>query len=152
MSDNNKQVVLQKIYLKDASLEVPGAPAVFTRPWQPQVDVQIGTALQALAPEQHQVTLTVTVTVKLDKDVAFLVEVHQSGVFLVKGVADAKERQAVLGAYCPGILFPFAREAVADLVQRGGFPQLLLQPVNFDALYQEHVAKNQAPPEAVRAH
>lgn len=152
MSEVPKQVILQKIFLKDASLEVPQAPAVFTRAWQPQVDVQIGTAVQGLAPEQHLVTLTVTVTAKLENDVAFLAEVQQSGVFLVKGLTDEKDRQAVLGAYCPNILFPFARESVADLVQRGGFPQFLLQPVNFDALYQEHLARQAAVGEAPKPH
>lgn len=148
-----KQVILQKIYLHDASLEVPQAPQIFTRTWQPQVDVQIGTGSQALAADQHQVTLTVTVTAKLDKDVAYLAEIKQSGIFLLKGFAAAAgERQAVLGAYCPNLLFPFAREAVADLVQKAGFPQFLLQPVNFDALYQEHLNRAAAGADKARTH
>lgn len=137
-----KQVVLQKIYIKDASLEVPSAPHVFTRAWQPQLDVQVGTALQPLTPDQHQVILHVTVTAKLEQDVAFLAEVQQAGIFMLKGMADNAERQRVLGSECPTILFPFAREAVAELVARGGFPQLLLQPIDFAALYQEHLRKN----------
>jgi preprotein translocase subunit SecB len=138
-----RQVVLQKIYLKDASLEVPLAPQVFTRAWQPQLDVQVATSLLPLNAEQHQVVLQVTVTAKLDQDVAFLAEVQQAGIFLLKGLADAAERQRVLGTDCPGILFPFAREAVADLVARGGFPQLLLQPIDFAGLYEEHLRKNE---------
>ena len=140
-----RQVVLQKIYLKDASLEIPGAPQIFTRDWAPEVDVQITTAVQAVGTDQHHVQLTVTVTAKLKQEVAFLAEVQQAGIFLVKGVADGAERQKVLGADCPSILFPFAREAIAELVQRGGFPQLLLQPVNFDALYRQHVARTAEP-------
>lgn len=149
-SEPGKQVILQKIYLKDVSLEVPQAPQIYTRPWQPQIDVQITTRLQALAPERHQVLLSVTVTARLDQDVAFLAEVHQAGIFQLLGISDAGEKQKVLGADCPNALFPFAREAIAELVQRGGFPPLLLQPVNFDALYQQQLARNTAPP--VRPH
>jgi len=137
-----RQVVLQKIYVKDASLEIPLAPQVFTKAWQPQVDVQVTTSLLALNAEQHQVMLQLTVTAKLEQDVAFLVEVHQAGIFLLKGIAET-ERLRVLGTDCPAILFPFVRETVSDLVSRGGFPQLLLQPVDFAALYQEHMSRNE---------
>jgi len=139
-----RQILLQKIFLKDASMEVPLAPQVFTRQWQPQVDVQMGTAIQALSAEQHQVVLTITITAKLDEEVAFLAEVHQAGLFMVKGIPEAAERHKALGIECPTALFPFAREAVAELIQRAGFPQLLLQPVNFEQLYREHVARQDA--------
>ena len=138
-----KQVLLQKIYLKDASLEIPLAPQIYTRNWTPQIDVQVATSLQPLNAEQHQVLLSVTVTAKLGEEVAFLAEVQQAGIFLLKGIAEGGERQRVLGTDCPNILFPFAREAVAELVVRGGFPQLLLQPVDFTGLYQEHL-RNEA--------
>jgi preprotein translocase subunit SecB len=140
----SRQVLLQKIYVKDASLEVPMAPQVFTRQWQPQLDVQVATHVTGLSAEQHQVVLQVTATAKLDQDVAFLAEVHQAGIFLLRGFADGGERQRVLGADCPAALFPFVREAVADLVVRGGFPQLLLQPIDFAALYEEHLKKHDA--------
>lgn len=145
-----KQLILQKIFLKDASLEVPLAPQVFTRAWQPQIDVQVGTALQTLSADQHQVLLSVTVTAKLAQDVAFLAEVHQAGIFQLKGVDDATERQKMLATDGPNTLFPFAREALAELIQRGGFPQLLLQPVNFEALYHEHQARSGE--QAAKAH
>jgi len=141
-----RQIVLQKVYIKDASLENPLAPAVFTRSWQPQLDVQVTSALQSLNTDQHQVLLTVTVTAKLEQEVAFLAEVHQAGIFLIQGVTDDAERRRVLGTECLSILFPFAREAVAELVQRGGFPQLLLQPIDFTTLYEEHVRRNPAAP------
>ena len=141
-----RQIVLQKIYVKDASLESPQAPQVFTRQWQPQLDVQVQSSVQALAADQHQVTLSLTVTAKLDQDVAFLAEVHQAGIFLIKGVSDGNEKKRVLGIECLTILFPFARESVAELVQRGGFPQLLLQPIDFAALYDEHQRKTGAAP------
>jgi preprotein translocase subunit SecB len=142
-TQNERQVVLQKIYVKDASLEIPQAPQVFTRQWQPKVDVQISTNSSAIdgAADTYQVMLSVTVTVNLEADVAVLVEVQQAGIFMVRGFPEDAERNAVLGAYCPSILFPYARESVSDLAQRGGFPQLLLQPVNFDGLYQEHLAR-----------
>ena len=140
-----RQLLLQKVYVKDASLEIPLAPQVFTRNWQPKLDVQVTSSLQPLTAEQHQVLLSVTVTAKLDQDVAFLAEVQQAGIFLIKGVADETERKRVLGTDCLTILFPFARETVAELVQRGGFPQLLLQPIDFAALYDEHLRKGAAP-------
>lgn len=141
---DQRQVLLQKIYLKDASVEVPLAPQVFTRPWKPELDVNVGTQVAPLGDDQFQVLISVTVTAKLGTDVGFLVEVHQAGIFLVKGFANDVERGAALGGYCPGLIFPFAREAVADLVQRAGFPQLLLQPINFDALYLEHLNRSRS--------
>ena len=132
-----RQVLLQKMYLKDASVEVPKAPEIFTRQWQPETDVQVNTQATDLGENNWQVMLSVTVTAKAGEDVGFLVEVHQAGIFTITGF-EGVELGAVLGAYAPGLMFPFAREAVADLVQRAGFPQLLLQPINFDALYLEH--------------
>ncbi len=145
-----KQVALQKIYLKDASLEVPKAPAIFTQEWKPRVDVQINTAVQDLSAETHHVVLTVSVKAQLGEQTAYLVEVQQGGVFLLRGFADNDERRAVLGAYCPNVLFPFVRETVADLIRRGGFPEFLLQPVNFDALYQQHLAQTRPPAVATK--
>ena len=137
-----RQVLLQRIYLKDASVEVPLAPQVFTRQWNPQLDVQVGTATTALGNDLHQVMLTVTVTAKLGDETGFLVEVHQAGIFQVSGFVSEIDIQAILAGYCPGVIFPFAREAVADLVQRGGFPPVLLQPINFEAVYAEHLARS----------
>lgn len=138
---NQRQVLLQKIYIKDSSIEVPQAPQIFTRNVQPQIDVNVGTQVQPIVGDQYAVTLTVTVTATHDKDTAFLVEVQQSGIFAVTGFTSNDEKAAVLGGYCPNMLFPFAREAVADFVQKAGFPQLLLQPINFDALYLEHLQR-----------
>lgn len=136
-----RQVLLQKIYVKDASVEVPLAPQVFTRQWQPQLDVEVNTDAKLIENDVFHVVLAVTVTAKLGNDVAFLIEAHQAGVFSVRGFPNEDERRAVLGAYCPNLLFPFARETIADLAQRAGFPQLLLQPINFEALYLEHLKK-----------
>ncbi len=146
----NKGLNVQKIYLQDASLEVPGAPAVFQEPWQPDADVQLATASKKLGDGVFEVVLTVTVTTKLKDKTAFLVEVKQAGIFGVQGFADP-EMGSLLGSFCPSILFPYAREAVSDLVGKAGFPQLLLQPVNFDALYAQHVQQQQTEA-AAKAH
>jgi preprotein translocase subunit SecB len=140
----SRQVLLQKIYVKDASLEVPLAPQIFTRPWKPELDVQVNADVKPLDTENFHVVLLVTVTAKLGEDTAFLAEVHQAGVFTLRGFAGDEDRRAILGGYCPGLIFPFARETIAELVQRGGFPQLLLQPINFEALYVEHQARARA--------
>jgi preprotein translocase subunit SecB len=143
-SRTDKQVILQKIYVRDASLEVPNAPDIFTQEWSPKLDVQLNTAVQSLSPEVHHVVLTVTLTARLGERTAYHAEVQQGGVFKLAGFGDEDERRAVLGAYCPSVLFPFARETAADLIQRGGFPAFLLQPVNFDALYHQHLAQTRA--------
>lgn len=143
-AQNTRQVLLQKIYLKDASVEVPLGPQVFTRPWQPQIDVQVNNAVTLIGGDNWQVILGVTVTAKLGQDTAFLIEVQQGGIFVLSGFAEAQEKQAVLAGHCAGVLFPFVREAVNDLVQRAGFPQLLLQPINFEGLYAEHQARAKA--------
>lgn len=139
-----RQVMMHRIYCRDASLEIPHAPQVFNQAWTPQVDVQVGTQIDSLGNDLYNVTLTLTVTAKSGEDVAYLVEVKQAGIFAVFGFANDAETQAVLGVYCPNAIFPFAREVVADLIQRASFPQLLLQPINFEVLYAQHLAQNDA--------
>ncbi|HVT36820.1 MAG TPA: protein-export chaperone SecB [Nevskiaceae bacterium] len=149
-----RQLLLHKIYLKDASVEVPKAPSVYTRPWQPQMDVQVNTGITQVNGDNWQVLLGVTVTAKLGDDVAFLIEVHQAGIFGLPGFPDG-EREAVLAGHCAGVVFPYAREAISELVQRAGFPAFLLQPINFDAVYAEHNARlkaTQAAPADARPH
>ncbi|HYW02619.1 MAG TPA: protein-export chaperone SecB [Gammaproteobacteria bacterium] len=141
-AEDQHQLVMQKIYLKDASFESPSAPQVFTREWNPRVDVDLSTQVEGLDETNYQVVLQVTVTARQEDETAFLAEVQQAGVFTIEGLDD-NERGHALGAYCPAALFPFAREAVADLVAKGGFPQLLLAPVNFDALYADHLERQQ---------
>ena len=140
-----KQVLLQKIYLRDASVEVPEGPMIFTGEWKPEVDVDLNTSINEVGEQTHQVTVTITVTAKLGDKTAYIVEVHHAGVFRVAGFDDQTELRQVLASYCPNMLFPYVREAVGDLIQRAGFPQFLLQPVNFDALYQQHLANEKAP-------
>ena len=142
-AENQQQFALQKIYVKDLSFETPNSPAVFTQEWKPDVNVELDTKGKEIATDVHEVVLGITVTVKMDDNVAYLVEIHQAGIFTIKGFAD-NERGAMLGSYCPNVLFPFAREVISDLVTKGGFPQLLLAPVNFDAIYHEHLQRAQA--------
>ncbi|WP_420464746.1 protein-export chaperone SecB [Panacagrimonas sp.] len=145
----NRQVLLQKIYVKDASIEVPQAPQIFATNVQPQIDVNVGTQMKPMKDDLFDVVLTVTVTAKTGDDTAFLVEVQQAGIFLVRGFDNPQEKGAILGGYCPSMLFAFAREAVCDFVQKAGFPQLLLQPINFEALYLEHLARQRAESKSV---
>ena len=133
-----QQFAIQKLYLKDASLESPGAPAIFQEgQWQPEINVQINTEAKPVSENLHEVVLTITVTAKQKSSTAFLIEVKQAGLFTLSGFPQ-EQLGGMLGAYCPEVLFPFAREAICDLVGKGGFPQLLLAPVNFNALYMQH--------------
>ena len=144
-ADNQQQFAMQKIYVKDLSFETPNSPAVFTQEWKPDVNVELNTQGKELSTDVHEVVLGITVTVKMGDNVAYLAEIHQAGIFTIKGFPD-NERGAMLGSYCPNVLFPFAREVISDLVTRGGFPQLLLAPVNFDAIYHEHLQRMQSQP------
>jgi len=131
---------IQRIYLKDASFESPVTPKIFTDQgqWQPQVALNLHTETTKLENDLFEVVLTVTVTVKNGDETVYLTEVKQAGLFLAKGIPD--ERMGpLLGSFCPTQLFPFAREEITSLVQKGGFPQLPLEPVNFDALYAQHL-------------
>lgn len=132
------QFAIQRIFLKDASLESPQTPAVFKeKDWDPKLDVEMNTKTAALEEGLHEVVLDITVTAKINDKTAFLVQVQQAGVFVVHGVSgDALER--TLGSFCPNILYPYAREAVTDLIQRGGFPPVYLAPVNFDAMFEQY--------------
>ena len=133
-----KRFMIQKIYVKDVSFETPNSPKIFTEAWKPEVNMQMGNTAVVLSEGVHEVTLSLTVTAKLGDKTAYLAEVQQSGIFNISGY-EKKDVAAMVGSYCPNILFPFAREALCDLVTKGGFPQLLLSPVNFDALYTEYV-------------
>jgi len=129
---------IQKIYTKDISFEAPNSPKVFTETWEPNNNLDINTNAHKLADNVFEVILSVTVTAKVKEDTAYLVEIHQAGIFNLEGFSDT-DLHGMLGSFCPNILFPYAREAISDIVTRGGFPQLLLAPINFDALYEQHM-------------
>jgi preprotein translocase subunit SecB len=127
------QLMLQSVYLKDCSYEAPNGPRVDGN-WNPQISLDLHTGVNALGTDQREVILTVTVAAKQGEATLFLVEVKQAGVFLMRGLQEGDVKRAV-SSICPSVLFPYARAAVSQLVTQGGFPQFLLPPVNFDALY-----------------
>jgi len=133
-----QQLELLKIYLKDASLECPHAPEIFNEQGQPEIKVNLNNHVATISDEIYEVDLSLTVTANIGEKVAYLVEVHQAGVFRIHGLTN-EQLQHVLNAFCPNTLFPFAREALSALAGKAGFPPLLLNPVNFDALYLQRL-------------
>ncbi|MFT6927505.1 MAG: preprotein translocase subunit SecB [Psychromonas sp.] len=134
---------IQRVYVKDISFECPTSPTIFKKEWAPEVSMDIDTKSQKLEDNVFEVVLTLTTTAKVGEDVAFLCEVQQAGIFSV-GNLEGEQMAHCLNAFCPNILFPYARETVSSLVTRGTFPQLNLAPVNFDALFQQAVLRKQA--------
>ena len=139
MTDTNEQEFgIHSVYLKDVSFEAPNSPEIFKTQFQPEIQMNLNLETNALEGNIYEVVLSVTVDAKVKDKSAFLVELQQAGVFTVKGFTE-ENLGPMLGIYCPNVLFPYARESVANLVTKGGFPQLLLEPVNFEALYAQHV-------------
>jgi preprotein translocase subunit SecB len=136
---------IEKIYIKDLSVEVPNAPAIFLEREAPNIDIQLNTQSTPIEEGVFQTVLTITATAKVQDKTAFLVEVQQAGIFRIQNVPqDAMEPMLAVG--CPNILYPYARESVSDAVLRSGFPPLLMQPVNFEAMYlQQRQAATQKP-------
>ena len=137
-ADAQRRFQIQKLYLKDVSFESPAAPGIFSADsdWQPGISLQLNSEQQQCGDNLYEVVLTVTVSATQGERTAFLVEIKQAGLFHVAGI-EGDAMAHLLGSYCPGVLFPYAREVVSDLVQKGGLPPLLLQPINFDALYAQ---------------
>lgn len=136
MSDQQPVFSIEKLYVKDLSLEVPNAPQVFLEREAPEMEIQLQSAAVGLGDDLFETTLTVTVTAKQGDKAFFLVEVAQAGIFQIKNVPQS-DVEAILGVACPNILFPYARETVSDAVTRAGFPPVLLAPVNFEAIYRD---------------
>jgi preprotein translocase subunit SecB len=147
MSDPNQatqpQFSIEKVYVKDLSLEIPNAPQIFLEREAPQVDIQLHHNTVGVEDGVYETTLTVTVTAKVKDKTLFLAEASQAGIFVVRNVP-ASDMDAVLGIACPNILFPYVREVISDIVVRGGFPPVMLSPVNFEALYQAQRQQPQA--------
>ncbi len=141
--DPAQQFAIQKIYVKDLSFESPNAPGVFTSDFKPQVNVELNTNGQSIGENVYEVVLSITVTVKQDESTAYLVEVQQAGIFNIQGMPE-DQLAGMLAVFCPSIIFPYAREAISDVVNRGGFPQLLLAPVDFNAMYAQHLEQQKA--------
>lgn len=138
------QFMIQRIYVKNLSFETINTPACFQQQWEPELSLDINTSHTKLDEGIFEVVLSVTATVKNKQATAFLIEVQQAGIFTIQG-APAAQMDHLLGSFCPSILFPYAREAITTEVMRGSFPQLVLAPINFDALYmQQKASKEQA--------
>lgn len=137
------QFNMQRIYTKDISFETPNSPGVFQNEWKPEIKLDIDTRTAELGEGLYEVTLAVTVTATNSGETAFLCEVQQAGIFAIGDMPD-NSKAHMLGSYCPNLLFPYARETVSNLVNRGTFPALNLAPVNFDAIFAQYVQKRQA--------
>jgi preprotein translocase subunit SecB len=136
------QFALQRIYVKDISFESPSAPDVFQQQWKPQINMDLNTASNKVSESQYEVVLSLSITAKVEEKVAFIVEIQQAGIFHITGIEGPQLAQT-LGAFCPNVLFPYAREAVDSLVNKGSFPSLMLAPVNFDAIFAEAMKRKQ---------
>ncbi len=159
---NNVNFTVHNIYMKDISFEAPNSPEVFTMEWNPKLDFDIEMSRVALENDLYEVVMAITVTVsiapnkeaaqqksatpeqKAKDKTAFLVEVKQAGIFLLQGTSDEAQLDYILSTTAPTILFPYAREAISNIVTKGGFPQLVIPPMNFEAMYQQHEAQQQA--------
>ena len=148
-----RRMAILKIYIKDFSFESPQSPRVFqNEDWNPNINLNLRSAHSAIDGNLHEIVLTVTVEAKeksADKTL-FLAELHQGGLFDIAGY-EKEELSAIIGSFCPNILFPYAREAIASMIQKGGFPEFMLQPINFDALYMQQVQAQRARAEKVAA-
>lgn len=149
-----QQFAMQRIYNKDISFESPSTPDIFRKQWQPKVNVDLNTKSDKVDEQgNYEVVLTITITAKVDDDTAFLVEVQQAGIFMITGF-EGEDLRRILGTAAPNILFPYARENIDSLCVKGGFPPVMLAPVNFDALYQQalnQAEQQQAAPESGEA-
>ncbi len=132
------QFMIQKIYTKDISFETPNSPEIFREEWKPELDLQMTNEYKQLDDNTHDITLVATVTAKIEDKTAFLIEVKQAGIFTLAGYSQ-EEMGPLVGSVCPNILFPYIREVISDIVLKGGFPQLVLAPVNFDGLYRNQL-------------
>ncbi|WP_298625718.1 protein-export chaperone SecB [uncultured Legionella sp.] len=147
-SNEEAQFMIQRIYVKDLSYETPNTPAVFQQQWEPELTLDLNTTSTKLEEGVFEVVLSVTATVANQKTTAFLVEVKQAGIFTIQGAA-TNQLDHLLNSFCPSILFPYAREAITSQVIRGSFPQLVLAPINFDALYMQQLEEKQKKGEVV---
>ncbi|HWR87303.1 MAG TPA: protein-export chaperone SecB [Acidiferrobacterales bacterium] len=150
MSETEQPVfTIEKIYVKDLSVEIPNAPNIFLDRSQPDIQVQLHSASEAMDNGLYQVLVTVTVTAKLGDKTMFLVEAGQAGIFTIRNVPQ-QDLEPILNIACPNILFPYVRETVSDVVNRAGFPPVLLAPVNFEAIYQQRLRQQTPPPSDIQ--
>lgn len=137
------EFVIQRIYVKDASFEAPNTPDFFQTEWKPEVTVDMQTTSSPVLDKFHEVVLTLTITAKIEDKTAFLIEIQQAGIFTINNYPE-DQLDMILGSVCPNIIYPYAREVASDMIVRGGFPSLYLNPINFDALYARQKAQQQS--------
>lgn len=155
-NDNKINFVVHNIYVKDISFEAPHSPKVFTLDWKPKLEFEIETGRSKLEGALHEVVISITVKVKVEQPnatvpenlTAFIVEVKQAGIFMLEGVVDPQQVDYILATAAPNILFPYARQIISILVTQGGFPQLIVPPMNFEAMYQQHLMEREPMTEA----
>jgi preprotein translocase subunit SecB len=151
--NTDRKISVVKIYVKDFSFESPQAPGIFnTQEWAPNTNLNLRSSHSPVSDSLHEVVLTITIDAKIKEEdkTIFLVELHQAGLFEISGYGK-EEMSALIGSFCPNVLFPYAREALANMIQKGGFPEFVLQPINFDALYQQSL-QQQAEGATAEAH
>lgn len=134
------QFQIQRVYTKDISFETPNSPAIFQKEWKPEIKLDLDTRTTELGPNLYEVVLAVTTTASMGEETAFLCEVQQAGIFSISEMPE-QNKAHMLGSFCPNVLFPYAREAISNLVNRGTFPPLNLAPVNFDAIFAAYMQK-----------
>lgn len=143
-TETKQQFAITKLYVKDVSFESPASPRSFGyKKWDPKIDLNLSNKQTHIDADVYEAVLSITATVSIDDETAFLIEVHQAGLFQIAGFED-EQKSYLLGSQCMNILFPYAREVISDMSVRGGFPPLIMSPVNFDALYQQHMQQKQA--------
>ena len=142
-TETKQQFAIQKLYVKDASFESPSSPKSFSyKKWDPKIDLNLTNKQTHIDADIYEAVLSITATVSIEDETAFLVEVHQAGLFQITGFEE-EQKSYLMGSQCMNILFPYAREVISDMSVRGGFPALIMSPVNFDALYQQHLQQKQ---------
>jgi len=136
------QFAMQRIYVKDLSFESPNSPTIFQNQWQPNVQMDLNTSNSQVGDNMYEVVLSLTLTTKIEESVAYIIEIQQAGVFMIEGIEGPQLAQT-LNAYCPNLLFPYARETIDSTLSKGSFPALMLAPVNFDAIFADAVRRQQ---------
>jgi len=142
-TETKQQFAIQKLYVKDVSFESPSSPKSFSyKKWDPKIDLNLTNKQTHIDADMYEAVLSITATVSIEDETAFLVEVHQAGLFQIAGFEE-EQKSYLMGSQCMNILFPYAREVISDMSVRGGYPPLIMSPVNFDALYQQHLQQKQ---------
>lgn len=141
--ESSPAIQTKKVYLKDTSFETPNSPGIFTKDWKPSINLDLGQKVTELPDDHFEVILTLTATVKVDDTTAYLAEVQQAGIFHMQGF-DRDQLRGIVNVYCPNLLYPYASFVISDLVTRGGFPQLVLSPVNFEMIFRQRLAETAA--------